>query len=123
MALTACAGAPSTTATAAAPPAGPLAAEYTAAQAQRGLAVFTNVCSTCHGRNEFTGRIFALTWRAEPLVALFEHISTNMPQDRPGSLTPQQYIDVVSYILQLNGIQAGSRELAPDTALLTRIDW
>jgi mono/diheme cytochrome c family protein len=108
---------------AAAPPTGPLAPEYTTVQAGRGLAVFTNVCSTCHGRNEFTGQMFALTWRAEPLAALFEHVSTNMPQDRPGSLTPQQYIDVVSYILQLNGIQPGARELTPDVALLARVDW
>jgi mono/diheme cytochrome c family protein len=87
------------------------------------MATFTNVCSTCHGRNEFSGPIFALTWRAEPLGALFEHVSTNMPQDRPGSLSPQQYIDVVAYILQLNGLQPGNRELAPDMAQLTRMDW
>jgi len=46
-----------------------------------------------------------------------------MPQDRPGSLTPQQYIDVLAYILQLNGIQPGSQELVPDMALLARTDW
>jgi quinoprotein glucose dehydrogenase len=85
--------------------------------------VFTNECSSCHARNEFAGRMFELTWRAEPLSALFDQVSTNMPQDRPGSLTPQQYIDVVSYILQLNGIQAGARELQPDVALLARTDW
>ncbi|MEQ1855877.1 MAG: c-type cytochrome [Longimicrobiales bacterium] len=104
-------------------PAEPLQAFFSAPQATRGQDVFTNVCSTCHGRNEFTGPIFALTWRAEPLRNLFEHISTNMPQDRPGSLTSQQYIDVVAYILRLNGIQAAERELVPDMALLARIEW
>lgn len=81
------------------------------------------MCSTCHGRNEFSGPIFAITWRADPVGSLFEHVSTAMPQDRPGSLTPQQYIDVVAYILQLNGIQPGERELPPDLALLGRMEW
>ena len=109
--------------TATPPPAEPVATTFTAAQATRGQEVFTTVCSTCHGRNEFSGPIFAITWRAEPVGSLFEHVSTAMPQDRPGSLAPQQYADVVAYILQLNGIQPGERELPPDLALLGRMDW
>lgn len=112
----------------AAPPAGtpgaePSVAYFTAEQATRGQRVFTTICSTCHGRNEFTGPIFALTWKAEPVGNLFEHISTAMPQDRPGSLSPQQYADVLSYILQLNGGAAGDRELPPDAKLLGRMRW
>jgi mono/diheme cytochrome c family protein len=119
------AGDPAPVAPASAPPTvdAPLAPFFTSPQAARGQEVFTTVCSTCHGRNEFTGPIFAITWRAEPVLSLFEHISTNMPQDRPGSLTPEQYIDVLAYILQLNGIQPGARELVPDAALLARTEW
>jgi mono/diheme cytochrome c family protein len=104
-------------------PAGPLPPAFTSEQATRGQRVYTSVCSTCHGRNEFAGPIFEITWRAEPLSSLFEHVSTNMPQDRPGSLTSQQYIDVVAYILQLNGIQPGTQELVADMAQLARIEW
>jgi mono/diheme cytochrome c family protein len=104
-------------------PAEPVAATFTATQATRGQEVFASVCSTCHGRTEFSGPIFAITWRAEPVGSLFEHISTAMPQDRPGSLSPQRYVDVVAYILQLNGIQPGERELPPDPALLGRMEW
>ena len=102
---------------------GPLAPTFTVEQATRGQRVFTGICSTCHGRNEFSGPIFAVTWRAEPLAAIYEHISTNMPQDRPGSLTPDQYVDVLAFILQLNGIQPGTQELLPNVALLARMDW
>ena len=98
-------------------------AYFTAEQATRGQRVFTSICSTCHGRNEFTGPIFALTWRAEPLGNLFQHISTAMPQDRPGSLSAQQYADVLSYIVQLNGGTAGDRELPADEELLGRMRW
>ena len=101
----------------------PTAAYFTAEQATRGQRVFTSICSTCHGRTEFTGPIFALTWKAEPVGNLFQHISTAMPQDRPGSLSAQQYADVLSYILQLNGGAAGDRELPADEELLGRMRW
>lgn len=123
-AATGCASAPVESPPAPAPAAaGPLAPTFTVEQATRGQRVFTGICSTCHGRNEFSGPIFAVTWRAEPVSAIYEHISTNMPQDRPGSLTPEQYVDVLAFILQLNGIQPGSQELVPDVALLGRMDW
>jgi mono/diheme cytochrome c family protein len=98
-------------------------AAYTVEQATRGQRVFTTVCSVCHGRNEFTGPIFAFTWMAEPVGGLFQHISTNMPQDRPGSLSGEQYAAVVAYILQLNGRPSGNQELPADAELLGRMVW
>ena len=98
-------------------------AVFTAAQATRGQSVFTTVCSVCHGPREFTGPIFALTWMAEPVGNLFAHISTNMPEDRPGSLSGEEYAAVVAYLLQLNGRPPGDRELPADEALLSRMRW
>jgi hypothetical protein len=37
-----------------------------------------------------------------------------MPQDNPGGLTRQQYLDVVLYLYKLNGAAAGDQELPPD---------
>lgn len=101
----------------------PALAVFTAEQAQRGQRVFSTVCSVCHGRNEFRGPIFAFTWMAEPVGHLFEHISTNMPQDRPGSLSGGEYAAIVAYFLQLNGRQAGDSELPADAELLGRRWW
>jgi mono/diheme cytochrome c family protein len=98
-------------------------AEFTAAQADRGQDVFTTVCSTCHGRNEFTGPIFALTWMEEPVANLYEFASTNMPQDAPGSLPAEDYAAVVAYLLQLNGRAPGNRELPADRERLTTLRW
>jgi alcohol dehydrogenase (cytochrome c) len=64
-----------------------------------------------------------LTWGGEPVGSLFEHVSTNMPQDAPGSLEPQQYADVVAYILQLNGVTPGDRELPADAEQLSSVSW
>ena len=100
-----------------------VAAVFTAEQATRGQRVFTTVCAVCHGRNEFTGPIFALTWMAEPVGHLFQHISTAMPQDRPGSLSPEEYAAIVAYLLQLNGHTAGDQELPADEDLLSRMRW
>jgi mono/diheme cytochrome c family protein len=101
----------------------PTVATYTAEQAARGEQVFTTVCAVCHGRNEFVGPIFALTWMADPVGHLFEHISTAMPQDRPGSLAPEAYAAVVAYMLRLNGRPAGDRELPADPAVLGTMRW
>jgi len=96
---------------------------YTLEQAERGERVFATVCSACHGRNEFRGPIFALTWMAEPLGSLFEHISTTMPQDRPGSLSGEEYAAVLAYFLQANGREAGEVELPADMEVLSTIRW
>jgi mono/diheme cytochrome c family protein len=101
----------------------PVVAFFTLDQATRGQLVFTTVCAVCHGRNEFTGPIFALTWMADPVGHLFQHISTAMPQDRPGSLSAEEYASIVAYFLQLNGRAAGDRELPADAELLGRMRW
>jgi mono/diheme cytochrome c family protein len=99
------------------------AAFYTAPQAERGRRTFTTVCAVCHGMSEFTGPIFAFTWMADPVGHLFQHISTAMPQDDPGSLTPEEYAAVVAYLLQLNGRPAGERELPADEERLDTLWW
>ena len=98
-------------------------AVYTSQQAERGQGVFSTVCSACHGRNEFSGPIFALTWMAEPVGHLFEHIRTTMPQDQPGSLSNEEYAAVLAYFLRVNGREAGDVELPADAELLSMIRW
>jgi len=41
-----------------------------------------------------------------------------MPDDDPGSLPRQNYIDVLTYILDLNDFPAGSADLMADTERL-----
>jgi hypothetical protein len=42
-----------------------------------------------------------------------------MPQGKPGSLTPDQYVDVIAFILDANGFKSGATELKPGDALKT----
>jgi mono/diheme cytochrome c family protein len=104
-------------------PAATVEAYYTADQAARGQRTFSTICAVCHGRNEFSGPIFQVTWMADPVGAIYDHISTKMPQNRPGSLSAQEYVDVIAYMLQLNRRPAGERELPTDPELLARMRW
>ena len=112
----------STTTTAASTSSG-ATASYTAAQAERGRTTFNSICSACHGLAEFRGRMFELSWMDRPVGDFFAHISTAMPQDNPGSLSPAQYAGVVAYVLQLNGVPARSSEVPTDAAALSGIRW
>jgi hypothetical protein len=49
---------------------------------------------------------------------LYDLISNTMPMNDPGTLSSQEYIDVIAYILKLNGVPAGKAELRPDAAAL-----
>ena len=44
-----------------------------------------------------------------------------MPWDAPGSVSPQQNIDVVSYLLKRNGMPPGASELPAEARRLDRI--
>ena len=84
---------------------------YAAAQADRGKATFQAKCTACHESSQFAGSDFLSGWSKEPLSSLYEMIAGSMPADNPGGLQPQEYADVVAYLLQLNGYPAGAEEL------------
>ena len=43
-------------------------------------------------------------------------MASNMPADRPGKMKPQDYADIMSFLLYSNGYQAGSAKLTADSA-------
>ena len=52
---------------------------------------------------------------------MFGYLKATMPQDRPGSLTDQQYADLLAYILRNNDYPSGNQELPTDLELLQQI--
>lgn len=96
---------------------------FTQEQAERGQEVFSGRCAGCHGAELQGGgapRLDPLNeaWQGMTLAALYRFVSTNMPFNAPGSLEPQQYADVISYVLAQNGFPAGEAELEPDDEAL-----
>ena len=91
---------------------------FTSAQADRGQEEFVESCSECHSSSEFRGRQFEFSWGRRSVGDLYRHVFDNMPEDAPASLTPQQYVDVIAYILDLNGFPDGDQELPADEDIL-----
>jgi mono/diheme cytochrome c family protein len=84
---------------------------YTEAQAKRGQAEFEAICATCHRAEWFGGPEFKQHWGYGELFWVYDFIRTNMPYEQGGTLPKQTYIDVLAYILKLNGYPAGTYDL------------
>lgn len=95
----------------------PPAGIFTDAQARRGRTTFDEVCSECHTTSEFRGRTFQRTWGRRTVYSFFRTIRSTMPDDNPGGLEEQIYLDVVSYILSMNGHDGGTAELGADSPM------
>jgi len=100
---------------------------YTDAQAKRGEKVYTENCGTCHGPKltgtdtggpTLTGADFINGWKDMSLGALLNKVNMDMPSNAPGTLTPEQYADVLAYVLSVNKYPAGQKELPTDAVVL-----
>lgn len=94
---------------------------FTRTQAARGEHTFQEHCSLCHGLSQLSGPYFQRTWSRRSVGDLYSYVRSNMPYDGRGRLTREDYQDVVSYLLALNGVPAGDQELQAEMAELGRI--
>lgn len=90
-------------------------------QVERGEGVYKTSCQSCHAKSEYTGDKFKTAWVSKSAFDVFNQIRTEMPEDNPGSLERQQYIDVVAYIFSLNAYPAGENDLPADDDGLKKI--
>jgi quinoprotein glucose dehydrogenase len=107
---------------------------FTEAQAKRGQAVYPGVCGFCHGRRlngapddpdmmstpPLARAKFIRNWEGRSLATLFEYTRATMPESNPGSLSDQEYVDVIAYMFAVGGTPAGDVELKPDPQSLAR---
>ena len=91
---------------------------YSETQAQRGEAQFKASCTSCHTPRMFTGGAFAERWNSQSMGNVFEWVSVNMPENDPGGLKPQQYADILAWVLSINGYPIGSDDMPADVAVL-----
>ena len=84
---------------------------FTAEQAERGRALYEEICVECHlsslaGANEappLVGVDFLDAWGAGAVVDLADTIRVTMPPENRNSLTPQQTFDLAAFVLLRNG--------------------
>ncbi len=108
---------------------------FTESQATRGQAVYPGACGICHGRRlngapedpdmrstpPLARARFLRIWEGRSLATLFEDTRVTMPENNPSSLTEQEYVDVIAYMLTVGGMPAGGDELQPDPQSLARV--
>ena len=91
---------------------------FTAAQAETGKTAYNANCAVCHGNTlvngtfgtPLAGEYFDSKWRGKTVAAFFTHAKTMPPAD-PGSLSDDVYADITAYIFEMNGVEAGEKEL------------
>jgi mono/diheme cytochrome c family protein len=102
---------------------------YTDEQAKRGEAVSNKMCTSCHGPElsggeagpTLVGLEFLGNWNNLTAGDFYDRVQATMPADAPGTLTPAQTSDVMSYVFKLNKFPAGTTELPTDLAALKGI--
>jgi cytochrome c len=118
---------------------------YTTAQAMRGRDQYRKRCVLCHLDNgqghaampvipgesleregdaeapAVAGDAFQKKWSGRTAWALFDTMSSTMPVGGARTLSPQEYADLLAYLLELNKFPAGARELTPARDDLERI--
>ena len=94
---------------------------YTEEQASRGRDIYAGNCRSCHSPETHTGATFDAIWNKRSLAELFGFIRERMPKNAPGSLSDQEYADVLAYLLKMNRMPAGQSELPPDSASMKSI--
>lgn len=94
---------------------------FSAKQAERGEGSYKTVCQACHAKTEYTGDKFKTQWVSKTAYDVFNQIRTTMPDDNPGSLERQEYVDLVAYIFSLNAFPAGEADLPSDDDGLKKV--
>jgi alcohol dehydrogenase (cytochrome c) len=102
---------------------------FTQAQAERGKSLYAQHCALCHGQSlegnpssALVGERFMAKWGQGNLTVedLYFLTKSQMPYGKPDSLSPQQYADIIAWVLAVNGYRSGERELPPDSAVLKK---
>ena len=102
---------------------------YTSAQADRGKAGFEKSCTNCHNRDlngsdrgpSLHGDRFMADWLNGSVNALYSKIRFSMPATYPETVADDVKLDIVTYLLQVNGFPAGAAELTNDADELETI--
>lgn len=111
-------------------PASALDGIYADEQAKRGEKVYADNCATCHGDKlegtntggpALSGKDFINGWKGMTAGELIDKISMDMPSNAPGTLKPDQYADVMAYVLSVNKYPAGKTPLPTTSATLKTV--
>jgi mono/diheme cytochrome c family protein len=92
---------------------------YAAEQATKGEAIYKEQCAACHGDNlegsgpmpPLAGNDFLANWKGKTLGDLFEKVQATMPATAPGTLTADQTVQTLAFMLKAGKYPAGTAPL------------
>ena len=104
---------------------------YTSAQGERGAAIHSASCASCHGTRlngagqpdmppspAIAREAFLRKWAGRSLAELVVYVRTKMPPDAPGTLSDQEAVDAIAHMFAVSNLPAGEKELPPDSKAL-----
>lgn len=94
---------------------------FNAEQAEKGKTTHSVACTSCHAATAYTGTDFDTAWNGRTAYDLFDMLRTTMPDDNPGALSKEEYVNVVAYIFSMNGFPAGAQPLSYDEEQLKQV--
>jgi polar amino acid transport system substrate-binding protein len=105
---------------------------YTEDQATKGSLAYYKNCSMCHGPlldgqsagypgPALKGREFADPSYDFHVNEMFNFVAKLMPPGEPGTLTHEEYVDIMAFMLQQNGYPAGNHELVYEDAEKSKV--
>lgn len=104
---------------------------YTLAQARRGETLYKRECTLCHRDNlmgntvdggpPLRGPQFTTRWQDIDVETLLSTVEALMPLEEPGSLSRQEYVDILGFVLWANQLPAGEDELPTGSDDLRKI--
>jgi len=102
---------------------------YSASQAADGATLYTRSCIECHGATlrggeggpALVGPGFWSKWAGQSLGALYQITASTMPVNNRGGFSPAQYASLIAFMLQQNGLPAGTNAMPADAAQLVQI--
>lgn len=99
---------------------------FTAQQALDGAREYDRNCTVCHGPSltdgtfgpPLAGDAFLQRWGGRNLEELFDYLRATMPPGQAGAISNRAYAAIMAYLLEKNGVAAGTATLPADLAAL-----
>ena len=103
---------------------------FSNAQADRGGAVYSKECTTCHSDNfrgkvdggpPLVGKDFEMRWADRSLLDIVTQVSELMPADEPATLTRKDWVELFAFLFRANGATMAAADLPLDEESLAAV--
>src|SRR4029078_686281 len=99
-------------------------------KAAKGEGIYKEKCEKCHGADaagadapSLADSGFAGDWDGLTVAQLFDRTRSSMPQDAPQSMSREETVNIIAYLLSKNNFPAGDGDLSERGEMLGTIKY